>query len=255
MKLLYLDCFMGAAGDMLMGALLSLLPEPESFVERMNALLGGRAQLSCARDEKCGISGLHVTVTVNGREEDEHAHEHERHGHHHSHHHTSVGEICSMIDGLEVPDKVKSDAKSVFGLVAEAESCVHGKPVENIHFHELGTLDALADVLGVCLLMNELAPERVCASPVNVGSGLVSCAHGLLPVPAPATERLLRGVPIYSGEVAGELCTPTGAALLRHFVDEFCRLPAMRVEAAGYGTGKKDFPAANVVRALLGEML
>lgn len=252
MKLLYLDCFMGAAGDMLMGALVSLLPEPESFAAHMNALLGGRAQLTCARDEKCGISGLHVTVTVNGAEEDEHAHEHGQHGHH-VHHHTSVGEICSMIDGLEVPAKVKSDAKSVFSLIAEAEGRVHGKPPENIHFHELGTLDALADVLGVCLLMHELALERVCASPVNVGSGLVRCAHGLLPVPAPATELLLRGVPIYSGEISGELCTPTGAALLRHFVDEFCRLPAMRVEAAGYGTGKKDFPAANVVRALLGE--
>lgn len=250
MKLLYFDCFMGAAGDMLMGALVSLLPEPESFAERMNALLGGRAQLSCARDEKCGISGMHVTVTVNGREEDGHSHQHHDH-----HHHTSAGEICGMINALDVPDKVKSDAKGVFGLVAEAESRVHGRPVENIHFHELGTLDALADVLGVCLLMHELAPERVCASPVNVGSGLVSCAHGLLPVPAPATELLLRGVPIYSGGVEGELCTPTGAALLRHFVDEFCRLPAMRVEAAGYGTGKKDFPAANVVRAMLGEAL
>ena len=252
MKLLYLDCFMGAAGDMLMGALVSLLPEPESFAAHMNALLGGRAKLTCAKDEKCGISGMHATVTVNGAEEDEHAHEHGQHGHH-VHHHTSVGEICSMIDGLEVPAKVKSDAKSVFSLIAEAEGRVHGKPPENIHFHELGTLDALADVLGVCLLMHELAPESVCASPVNVGSGLVRCAHGLLPVPAPATELLLRGVPIYSGEISGELCTPTGAALLRHFVDEFCRRPAIRVEAAGYGTGKKDFPAANVVRALLGE--
>lgn len=252
MKLLYLDCYMGAAGDMLMGALVSLLPEPDGFAERMNSLLNGRAHVSCATDEKCGISGLHVTVAVNGVEEDEHAHEHE---HHHAHHHTGVGEILNIIDVLDVPEKVKSDAKDVFALVAEAESRVHGKPVENIHFHELGTLDALADVLGVCLLMHELAPERVCASPVNVGSGIVHCAHGLLPVPAPATELLLRGVPIYSSGIDGELCTPTGAALLRHFANEFCPLPAMRVEAVGYGTGKKDFQAANIVRALLGEAL
>ena len=116
MKLLYLDCYMGAAGDMLMAALLALLPEPEGYVERMNSLLSGRAQVSCTKDEKCGISGLHVSVTVNGEEEDEHLHEH-----HHHHHHTGVGEICGMIDAMDIPDVVKSDAKAVFTLVAEAE--------------------------------------------------------------------------------------------------------------------------------------
>lgn len=253
MKLLYLDCYMGAAGDMLMGALMALLPEPESFAERMNVMLDGRARVSCARDEKCGITGLHVSVTVNGEEEDEHLHEH---GHHHDHHHhTGVSEICGIIDAMDVPDAVKSDAKTVFNLVAEAEGQVHGRSVENIHFHELGTLDALVDVLGVCQLMHELAPDKVCASPVNVGSGRVKCAHGILPVPTPATELLLRGVPVYSSTVEGELCTPTGAALLRHFVTEFCRLPTMRVKDVGYGTGKRDYPAENVVRALLGEAM
>lgn len=250
MKLLYLDCYMGAAGDMLMAALLSLLPEPEGYVERMNALLGGRAQVSCTKDEKCGISGLHVSVTVNGEEEDEHLNEH-----HHHHHHTGVGEICGMIDAMDIPDVVKSDAKAVFTLVAEAEGQVHGKPVENIHFHELGTLDALADVLGVCLLLHELAPDKVCASPVNVGSGRVKCAHGVLPVPTPATELLLRGVPVYSSGIEGELCTPTGAALLHHFARAFGPLPPMRIARTGCGTGKRDYPAANIVRAMLGEAL
>ena len=128
-----------------------------------------------------------------------------------------------------------------------------GCAVEQVHFHEVGALDALADVLCVCALMDALQPQRVLCSPINVGSGQVRCAHGVLPVPAPATERLLRGVPVYAGSVTGELCTPTGAALLRQFVSDYGAMPQMCVSAAGYGTGKKDFAAANVVRVLLGE--
>ena len=128
-----------------------------------------------------------------------------------------------------------------------------GCAVEQVHFHEVGALDALADVLCVCALMDALQPQRVLCSPINVGSGQVRCAHGVLPVPAPATERLLRGVPVYAGGVTGELCTPTGAALLRQFVSDYGAMPQMCVSAAGYGTGTKDFAAANVVRVLLGE--
>jgi hypothetical protein len=130
---------------------------------------------------------------------------------------------------------------------------VHGRPAEEIHFHEVGTMDAVADVVGVCLLMEQLAPEQVLASPVHTGSGQVRCAHGILPVPAPATALLLEGIPSYSAQVRGELCTPTGAALLRHFVSRFGDRPVMRVSAVGYGMGKKDFDQANCVRAFLGE--
>src|SRR5699024_5887421 len=136
---------------------------------------------------------------------------------------------------------------------AEAESHAHGVPVTEIHFHEVGTLDAVADVTAVCLLMHRLAPDDVVVSPVHVGSGQVHCAHGILPVPAPATAFILRGVPIYGGSVRGELCTPTGAALLKHFATRFGAMPAMQVESIGYGMGKKDFEAANCVRAMLGE--
>ena len=122
-----------------------------------------------------------------------------------------------------------------------------------MHVHEVGSLDALADVLSVCTLMHELAPERILASEVNVGSGTVRCAHGVLPVPAPATELILRGVPIYSGQIKSELCTPTGAALLKYFVRKFGAMPTMQIENAGCGTGKKDFECANVVRAFIGE--
>ena len=148
---------------------------------------------------------------------------------------------------------MQKDILAVYQIIAEAESQVHGVPMTDIHFHEVGTMDAVADVAAVCMLMNELKPERVVASPVHVGSGQVKCAHGILPVPAPATALILQDVPIYSGEIKGELCTPTGAALLKYFVNEFGQMPVMKTTAIGYGMGKKDFPAANCVRAMLGE--
>lgn len=245
MKTLYIDCAMGCAGDMLTAALLELHPDRDGFIARMNDALGGKAVLSAKPDRKCGVMGTHVTVLINGDEEGEP----ERH----HHHHTSVAEITEFIDTVPLADEVKDNAKAVYTHIAEAESRVHGHPIENIHFHEVGSLDALADVLSVCELMHELAPDKVLASPVNVGSGFVKCAHGVLPVPAPATELILRGVPIYSGQIKSELCTPTGAALLKHFAEAFVPMPVLKVERVGYGTGKKDFETANVVRVLLGE--
>ena len=162
-------------------------------------------------------------------------------------------DIEHIVADLDIPDKVRGDVLSVYGLIAAAESHVHGVPITEIHFHEVGTMDAVADVTAVCLLMNELAPQRVVVSPIHVGSGTVRCAHGVLPVPAPATAEILKGLPIYSGAINGELCTPTGAALLRHFATEFGSMPVMRTSAVGYGMGKKDFPVANCVRTFLGE--
>ena len=150
-------------------------------------------------------------------------------------------------------DRVKADAKAVYALIAEAESAAHGRPVSEIHFHEVGTMDAVADVVAVCLLMEKLSPDHVVVSPVHVGSGYVRCMHGILPVPAPATALILRDVPTYGGQVQGELCTPTGAALLKHFATRFGDRPVMKTRAIGYGMGKKDFERANCVRAFLGE--
>lgn len=245
MRTLYIDCSMGCAGDMLTAALLELHPDKDDFLRRMNAALGGKAVLSASPDSKCGLRGTHVTVLINGDEEGEATRHH--------YEHTSISEILSFIDSVPLEVKVREDAKKVYSLIAEAESRVHGHPIENVHFHEVGSLDALADVLSVCTLMHELAPERILASEVNVGSGTVRCAHGVLPVPAPATELILRGVPIYSGKIKSELCTPTGAALLKYFVWKFGAMPTMQIENAGCGTGKKDFECANVVRAFIGE--
>lgn len=153
---------------------------------------------------------------------------------------------------MNLSEKVKEDVLAVYTLIAEAESHAHGVPVTDIHFHEVGTMDAVADIVSCCYLMNRIAPDEVIATPIHVGSGSVRCAHGILPVPAPATAHILRGVPIYSGDIKGELCTPTGAALLKHFVTRFDSMPVMTVEKLGYGMGKKDFPQANCVRSALG---
>ena len=268
MKILYLDCGMGAAGDMLAGALLELLPDPDAFVQELNAL--GIPGVAFRREtaEKCGIRGTHLSVTVHGEEEESidcgpgHVHEHDHdhahahsHGHEHGHHHhSSLHDIEHIVCGhLPIPERVRQQVMAVYRLIAEAESHAHGVPVTEIHFHEVGTLDAVADITAVCLLMDRLSPDEVVASPVHVGSGQVKCAHGILPVPAPATAYILRDVPIYGGSIRGELCTPTGAALLRHFVTRFGDMPPMRTQAIGYGMGKKDFAAANCVRAMLGE--
>ena len=291
MKTLYLECGMGAAGDMLTAALLELMPDPEAAVTELNGLGIPGVQFSKEAVSKCGIGGTHMTVKVHGEEESEemfhhhhehhdhlhehehdhesachehhdHLHEHEDHEHAHEHgdaghthhHHSSLHDIEHIVCGhLNIPEQVKQDVMAVYGLIAEAESHAHGVPVTEIHFHEVGTMDAIADITAVCLLMNKIAPDQVIVSPVHVGSGQVRCAHGILPVPAPATAYILNGVPIYGGAVKGELCTPTGAALLKHFATRFGDMPVMRTEAIGYGMGKKDFEVANCVRAILGE--
>lgn len=253
MKTLYLDLGMGAAGDMLTAALLELIPDPDAFIEKLNSVGIPDVKVERERSVKCGVAGTHIKVTVNGVEEgEEHHHRHgeEEHGHHHG---TPDGIAHIVKDHLDLSEKVKNDVISVYGLIAEAESRVHGVPVTDIHFHEVGTMDALADVTAVCMLIAEISPDEIAASPVHVGSGTVKCAHGVLPVPAPATAHLLQGIPFYGGEIEGELCTPTGAALLKYFVTRFGDIPQMSVGAIGYGMGKKDFDRANCVRAFLGE--
>jgi len=186
----------------------------------------------------------------------EHPHDHGHdHEHHHDHHHVhrSMADIEAVVSGLALPQKVRTDILAVYRLIAEAESHAHGCSVSEMHFHEVGTMDAVADIATVCLLMHELAPEHIVASPVHTGSGHVHCAHGILPVPAPATAYLLQGIPSYGGEVSGELCTPTGAALLKYFVQSFGPQPVMCVSKTGYGMGKKDFQRMNAVRAVWGE--
>ncbi len=288
MRTLYFDCGMGAAGDMLTAALYELLDDAErkSFIEQINSLGLENVNVSADKMMKCGIIGTHMTVSIGGIEEDvihehhhdhdyEHSHEHDHHDHEHSHehehhhehehthehdhehshehHHSSLHDIEDIINGLNVSDFVKAHSIQIYKLIAEAESVAHDKDIYEIHFHEVGTMDAIVDVVSVCILMEKLNAARIIASPIHVGSGHVHCAHGILPVPAPATAYILKGVPIYGGGIKGELCTPTGAAILKHFVNDFTDMPVMITEAIGYGMGKKDFTAANCVRVMLGE--
>lgn len=295
MKTLYLECNMGASGDMLMGAL-SELTDQEAFVRTMNEAGLPDVSFEAVPSEKCGIYGTHMKVLVNGKEElsldvhdhmhdhgphpeEWHHHDHEEyhdhpghefcdvhpdheheaehfdhpHDHEHHHHHASMADVEHIIDGLQLPESVKENARAVYHLLAQAESHAHHMPAEEIHFHEVGTMDAIADVTGCCLLFEMIHADRVLCSPIALGSGMVHCAHGILPVPAPATSELIQGMPVYAGMERGELLTPTGAALLRHFVNEFTALPVITIEKTGYGMGNKDFHAANCVRAFLGE--
>lgn len=275
MKTLYLECGMGAAGDMLMSALLGLKDNPEDFIVRLNNIGIPNVKIEAENVTKCGIAGTHVRVFIDGAEEGHH-HKH-YHGHHHEHHHgcvhetgddearhehhchTGMDDIQSIINSLTVSDKVKTDALNVYGLIAEAESFAHGRPVTEIHFHEVGMMDAVADIVGVCMLIEELSPDRIIASRVNVGSGHIKCAHGILPVPAPATVYILRSVPTCGGEIDGELCTPTGAALLKYFADEFSDKYSLNVSKIGYGMGSRSFydkdsnEILSCVRAMMGE--
>jgi uncharacterized protein (TIGR00299 family) protein len=269
---------MGAAGDMLMAALLELVPDSEAFIARMNSLGLPNVRITYEPAVKCGIQGTKVRVYVGSEEETSHdagpasmsAHTHD--DHHHPHHedggfghahlkthshegghvHYTYGDICTLIGGLGLPETVKSDALAVYRLLGDAEAAVHGVPIENIHFHEVGSLDAVADIVGCSLLFHMLGADSITASPIHVGSGFVRCAHGILPVPTPATAYLLQGVPICGGKVKGELCTPTGAAILKHFVKRFGDMEPMCPEKIGCGMGTKNYDTANCVRVFLG---
>lgn len=282
MKILHLDLGMGAAGDMLTAALLSLLSDDEQkdFIQTLNSIGMPKVSVELTDDIKCGVTGKHIHVYVDGEEEvsndvHEHTHEHshgdETHSHphthdhdhehehhhdherHHEHFHSSMEEVSHIIDHLAISVKVKADVKAIYNIIAEAEAKVHGKPVNEIHFHEVGKMDAICDITAVAMLLDIIKPDKIIATPINTGFGKVKCDHGIMPVPAPATAEILTGVPIYSGLFEGEMCTPTGAAIVKYFADEFKNAPLMTPIKTGYGTGNKDFPSANVVKAILGK--
>ena len=322
MNILYLDLGMGAAGDMLSAALYELFPESErqGVIDKLNSLGIPKVHFEAEPSVKCGITGTHMSVKVDGVEEGEEAHEHEHqvhehsyeahehtheaelhahvqeshihtehcheseaedvnaeehehdhihehdHSHEHEHEHThehahgghththnSMTGITHIVnDHMHIDDDLRKDILAVYGLIAEAESHAHGVDVSEIHFHEVGNMDAIADVTAVSLMLSMLKPDRIIASPVNTGSGKVKCAHGIMPVPAPATAYLIQGIPSYDNGIKGELLTPTGAALIKRFADGFGNRPSMIIERTGYGMGKKDFEAANCVRAIWG---
>ena len=294
MKTLYIECKMGAAGDMLMSALFELLSDEEQskFINTINRLLGSDIQIDVENKKTCGICGSHIHVKVMGIEEnplDNTLHENEKihvhiqesnstnhhdcnfthdnnhninqdhyhnhnHNHNHYHNHYSYDSVKHIIENMDIDDNVKHNALSIYEIIGNAEAKVHNTSLENIHFHEVGSLDAMVDIMGCCILISYINPDKIICSPIHVGNGTVKCAHGVLPVPAPATAEILQQIPYYTGSIDTELCTPTGAAILRHFVDEFCDMPTMNIEKIGYGIGNKEFDIANAVRIFYGNL-
>jgi uncharacterized protein (TIGR00299 family) protein len=260
MKTIYLECSMGAAGDMITAALFELIDDKENFLKQMNSIGFHDIKVNADLIVKCGIVGTHIRVVIHGIEEiSEDAtienlfNKHTPCSHQHDNNLTSLDTVETIITKLNIPQKIKNNATSIYHLLAEAEAYVHGKPVDQIHFHEVGGLDAIVDIVGVCILMETLDPKNIIVSPINVGGGFVHCAHGIVPVPSPATTFMLKNIPVYSNNVRSELCTPTGAAILKHFATRFETMPVMNIQKIGYGMGSKDFDVANYIRAFLGE--
>jgi pyridinium-3,5-bisthiocarboxylic acid mononucleotide nickel chelatase len=262
MRIAYLDCFAGISGDMLLGALLDAGVD-RKILHEATAALNLNASLKIEKVDRSGISSTKVHIYEGDHlAEAPHTREH-RHTHEpqpqpsHTHNHThgrSLAAIRDLINAATLAPEVKATAIETFELLGASEARIHNVPIEKIHFHEVGAVDAIVDIVAACGGIHALAIDRWHSSPLNVGSGMVDCAHGRFPVPAPATADLLRGLPTYSAHIEKELVTPTGAALIRTLAPTFGPQPAMRVQQIGYGAGSrnpKDFP--NALRLSIGE--
>jgi len=252
-QILYIDASSGISGDMTIGALLDLGGRLELLQERLGSLTLRGYRLLARKELRAGIQATKFDVVLDETARDVQGHHGKSHGGHH-HHHRTFGEIRRMIESSSLSAWVREKSVSAFFKLAQAEGTVHNQPPEEVHFHEVGALDSIVDIVGCMILMEELLPSRIACSPVNVGRGTLECRHGIYPVPGPAVEHLLRGVPTFSNEVEGELTTPTGAALLAVLAESYGPRPLMSALRAGYGAGTRDTPgSANVLRLTLAE--
>lgn len=240
MKILYFDCFSGISGDMVLGAMLDAGVEEGFLRQELAKLQVSDFDLKVTKKQKNGIAGTDVEVVL---------HEHE--GHHHEH--RNLYDIKKIINDSALDEAVKQMAVGIFTKLAQAEARIHFSDIENIHFHEVGALDSIIDIVGASICINSIRPDVVYSSPLNVGSGFVDCQHGLLPVPAPAALELLKNIPIYSTGIDAELVTPTGAAILSYICRQFGPMPLLRIESIGYGLGKKDLEIPNALRVIIGD--
>ena len=239
-KILYIDCPMGAAGDMLTGALFALSEHRDETLKELNGMSMPGIRYVAEEMDSHGISGTHLKTVYDNTVQ--------------KHVHRNMADIRDIVNSLNTDDKVKSDAIRVYEKLAEAEAEVHRVEPEKVHFHEVGSLSSIADICAFVYLLNKLKTDEILCSPVHVGKGKVECAHGILPVPAPATAILLKDIPHYSKDIEGELCTPTAAAILKTFVSGFGDMPEMDVVNTAYGIGTRDFGTASYVRMILGTM-
>ncbi len=283
MKVLYFDCFSGISGDMTLGALIDLGIDREVFKTELNKLNLAGYKLEIRNTVKSGITGTDVDVILEGRNEEhvnetnhhehgmhkhEHDHDHDHAGHHHGehvhrhrqpehHHHArNLKDIEELIDSSDLKQKVKDFSRKVFGEIAKAEAKVHNKPVEEVHFHEVGAVDSIVDIVGAAICIDLLDIGRVFSSPLHEGKGFIKCQHGLLPVPVPAVMEMLANsnIPIVTEDINTELVTPTGIGIIKSLTSDFGNMPAMRIEKIGYGMGKRDTGRLNALRVVMGTL-
>jgi uncharacterized protein (TIGR00299 family) protein len=269
-RVLYLDCFSGIAGDMLLGALLDAGLPFDELKQALGSLAVPGYELSATRVLRAGVSATKFSAHTSGHrshshdqsshshDQSSHSHDHGSHPydhspHPHDHTHRSLTEIHSLIDGSSLSASGRDRAKGLFQRLAEAEASIHQMPIEKVHLHEVGALDSIIDIVGAVYALDWVGADRIVCSPLNVGGGTIRSAHGLFPVPAPATLKLLGDAPIYGGTIQNELVTPTGALIATAYASSFGPVPAMSVERTGYGAGDRDNPGTpNVLRVLIG---
>ena len=285
-RVLYFDCFSGISGDMTIGALLDLGIDQKLFLAELNKLHLDEFEIEIKQGLKKGISGTDFTVhlTNQGNTQQEHTHDHEiedlhehnhEHNHEHQHDHSvehklihehqstekphehahtrNLADIYKIIENSDLSEYVKTASKKIFYIVAEAEAKIHGKTIDEVHFHEVGATDSIVDIIGAAICVEMLHVDEIQCSDINLGSGFVHCEHGVFPVPAPATLEILKGLPVYSKNAKKELTTPTGAAILKALCSEFGNFPEFVIEKIGYGLGKRDMETPNVLRVIIGK--
>ena len=258
MKTLYFDCSSGISGNMTLGALLEIIGDENYLLEELKKLNVDGYKIEISKQVKNGITGTYVDVMLD--EEHHHEHEHEHHHYHehehHHHEHRNLNDVYSVIDNSSLDEKTKALAKRIFLRVAKAESKVHNKPLEEVHFHEVGAIDSIIDIVGTAILINKISPDRIISSVVNDGYGFIECAHGTMAVPVPATSEIFAAsnVKFRQIDIDTELVTPTGAAIIAELAEEFTTLPAMVTEKIGWGTGSKDLKIPNALKVYYGEI-
>ena len=244
-KVLYFDCFAGISGDMTVGALIDLGADEKELLRCLDSLHLHGYRIEIKKALKNGISGTDFNVII----EEEHSH----HSHHHHHHSRNLSDISEIINSSALDSSVKELSLKMFHEIAVAESKIHAKSIDEIHFHEVGAIDSIVDIVASAICLNMIKPDKIISSPLNLGEGTVECAHGVFPVPAPATAEILKGIPVYSSGIKKEMTTPTGAAIIKCISTEFSSFPAMKIFSTGYGLGKRNLEVPNVLRAVIGE--
>lgn len=266
MKVLYFDCSSGICGNMTLGSLLEIVGDEDYFLSEIEKLHVDGYKIEISKKDSHGINGTYVNVIVDGKDEyghvhhiheDEHHHDHDHdheHEHHHHHEHRNLNDVNEIIDKSSLDSKAKELAKEIFLKVAKAESKVHGKPIEEVHFHEVGAIDSIIDIVGTAILINKINPDLILSSIVNEGHGFIECAHGKMSVPVPATSEIFatENVKFKQIDVDTELVTPTGAAIISTLAKDYTLIPEMKLEKVGFGIGSKDIGYASALKVYMG---